>query len=136
MEDLEQSSLEEKVDLGNFVLFPPNSYVNKGTGEANFRIKDEPSEMKINDDIFENNNIKKEMIEVPVNEYEKETIEFSTNDNETSQNEDEEEISSNIETPTPALQHYSALKTNLTEKATVKHNIKAEDTMHTSEKRF
>ena len=25
MEDLEQSSLEEKVDLGNLVLFPPES---------------------------------------------------------------------------------------------------------------
>ena len=40
MEDLEQSSLEEKVDLGNFVLFPPDSYVNKETEEANLRIKD------------------------------------------------------------------------------------------------
>ena len=29
MEDLEQSSLEEKVDLGNFVLFPLDSYVKK-----------------------------------------------------------------------------------------------------------
>ena len=82
MEDLEESSLEEKVDLGNFVLFPPDLYVNKETGEATFRIKDEPSEIKINDDISENNNIKKETIEVPVDEYEKETIEFSNNGNE------------------------------------------------------
>ena len=79
MEDLEQSSLEEKVDLGNFVLFPPDSYVNKETGEANFRIKDEPLEIRINDVISENNNIKKETIELPVDEYEKEPIEFSSN---------------------------------------------------------
>ena len=84
MEDLEQSSLEEKVDLRNFVFFPPDSYVNKETGEANFRIKDEPSEIKINDDISENNNndIKEETIEVPVDGYEKETNEFSNNGNE------------------------------------------------------
>ena len=56
MEGLEQSSLEEKVDLGNFVLFPPDLYVNKETGKANFRIKD---------DISENDNIKKETIELP-----------------------------------------------------------------------
>ena len=62
MEDFEQSSLEEKVDLGNFVLFPPDSCVNNETGEVNFRIKDEPSEIKINDEISENNNIKKETI--------------------------------------------------------------------------
>ena len=131
MEDLEQSSLEEKVDLGNFVLFPLDSYVNKETKEENFRIKDEPSEIKTNDDISENYDIKKETIEPLVDEYEKESIELSTNDNEMFQNE-EEEISFNTETPTPALQNYSALKTNLIEKATVKHNIKAEDTMHTS----
>ena len=85
MEDLEQSSLEEKVDLGNFVLFPLDSYesyVNKETGEANFRIKDEPLEIKINDGISENNNIKKETIEAPVADYEKETIEFFNNGNE------------------------------------------------------
>ena len=214
MEDLEQSSLEEKVDIGNLVLFPLDSYVNKETEEENFRIKDErseikanddisipevstpgletlsttefeklstteleklsipeleklltieeklltneleklptpeheklskpedvnieteeenfrikdePSEIKTNDDISENYNIKKETIEPPVDEYEKEPIELSTNDNEMCQKE-EEEISSNTETQTPALQNYSALKTNLIEKATVKHNIKA-----------
>ena len=43
MEDLEQSSLEEKVDIGNLVLFPLDSYVNKETEKVNFRIKDEPS---------------------------------------------------------------------------------------------
>ena len=56
MEDLEQSSLEEKVDLGNIVLFP--KCLTKGTEEENFRIKDEPSEIETNDDISENNNIK------------------------------------------------------------------------------
>ena len=50
MEDLDQSSLEEKVDIGNLVLFPLGSYV-KETEEANFRIKDEPSEIKTNNDI-------------------------------------------------------------------------------------
>ena len=46
MEDLEQSSLEEKVDIGNLVLFPLDSYVNKETEEANLKIKDEPSKIK------------------------------------------------------------------------------------------
>ena len=109
MEDLEQSSLEEKVDLGNLVLFPLDLYVNKETEEENFRIKDEPSEIKTNDDISENHTIKKETIELPVDEYEKEPIELSTNNNEMCQKE-EEEISFNKETLTPALQNYSALK--------------------------
>ena len=70
MEDLEQSNLEEeKVDLENFVLFPPDSNVSKETGEANFRIKDEPSEIK--DDISENDNIEKEKIEVQINFYDR-----------------------------------------------------------------
>jgi hypothetical protein len=109
MEDLEQSSLEEKVDIENLVLFPLDSYVNKETEEENFRIKDEPSEIKTNDDISENYDIKKETIELPFDEYEKEPIEFSTNSNEMGQKE-EEAISFNTETPTPALQDYSALK--------------------------
>ena len=71
MEDLEQSSLEEKVDIGNLVLFPLDLFVNKETEEANFRIKDEPSEIETNDDISENYDIKKETIELPVDEYEK-----------------------------------------------------------------
>ena len=82
MEDLEQSSLEEKVDLGNLVLFPPDSCVNKETGEDNFRIKDEPSEIKINDEISDNSNIKKETIELLVDQYEIEPIEFYNNGNE------------------------------------------------------
>ena len=109
MEDMEQSSLEEKVDIENLVLFPLDSHVNKETEEENFRIKDESSEIKTNDDISENYYIKKETIELPFDEYEKEPIEFSTNYNEMGQKE-EEAISFNTETPTPALQDYSALK--------------------------
>ena len=41
MEYLEQSSLEEKVDLGNLVLFPPESYVNKEMEEVNCTIREE-----------------------------------------------------------------------------------------------
>ena len=82
MEDLEQSSLEEKVDLGNLVLFPLDLYVNKETEEENFRIKDEPSEIKTNDDISENTEVKKETIELPDDKYQKEMIKFSDSDNE------------------------------------------------------
>jgi hypothetical protein len=82
MEDLEQSNLEEKVDLGNLVLFPPESYVNKAIEEVNFTIKEESSERKIDFDISgKTNNIKKEVIEPPVHEYEKTQIGFSTNSN-------------------------------------------------------
>ena len=81
MEELEQSSLEEKVDLGNLVLFPPESYVNKAIEEVNFTIKEESSENKIDCDISDKTNIKKEVIEPPVHEYEKTQIEFSTNSN-------------------------------------------------------
>ena len=59
LENLEQSSLEEKVDLGNLVLFSPESYTNEEIEEENFRIKDEPD-----------------------HKYEKLPIEFSTNDTE------------------------------------------------------
>jgi hypothetical protein len=56
--------LEEKVDLGNLVLFPPESYVNKALEEVNFTIKEESSERKIDCDIADKtNNIKKEVIE-------------------------------------------------------------------------
>ena len=83
-EDLEQPSLEEKVVLGNFVLFTPESYVNEGIEEENlnnllslepeelfkkyedFRIEDKPSEIKINNDISEKNDIRKETIELLV----------------------------------------------------------------------
>ena len=81
MEELEESSLEEKVDLGNLVLFPPESYVNKAIEEVNFTIKEEPPENKINCDISDETNIKKEVIEPPVHEYKKTQIGFSTNSN-------------------------------------------------------
>ena len=90
MEDLEQSSLEEKVNIGNLVLFLLESYVTKEAEEANFRIKDEPSEIKTSDDISENYDIKNEATELPFN------------DNEMSQKE-EVEISFNTETPTPII---------------------------------
>ena len=57
MENFEPSSLEEKVDLGSLVLFPLDSSVNEETKEANLKIKNEPSEIKINDDISDYNNI-------------------------------------------------------------------------------
>ena len=82
MEDLEQSSLEEKVDLGNLVLFPPESYVNKAIEEVNYTIKEEPSENKIDQDISDEADIKKEVFEPPVYEYEKVPIEFSMHSNE------------------------------------------------------
>ena len=81
MEDLEQSSLEEKVDLGNLVLFPPDSYVNEEIEEVNFTIEDEPLENKIDCDISDKTDVKKEVIEPPVHEYETTQIEFSTNSN-------------------------------------------------------
>jgi len=85
MEDLNQSSFEEKADLGNLVLFPPDSYVNKEIDEVNVTIKDEPSENKINCDISDEANIKTEVIETPVYEYEKVPIEISTHSNENCQ---------------------------------------------------
>jgi hypothetical protein len=60
------------------------------TEEENFRIKDEPSEIKTSDDISENYDIKNEATEIPFN------------DNEMSQKE-EVEISFNTETPTPII---------------------------------
>ena len=76
---IEPSSLEEKVDLGNLVLFPPDSYVNKDTEteEVKFVIKEETSENNISDKAV----IMEEVIEPPVHEYEKTQIEFSTNSN-------------------------------------------------------
>ena len=82
MEDLEKPSLEEKVDLGNLVLFPPESYVNKAIEEINFTIKEEPSENKIDHNISDEADIKKEVIEPPVYEYKKVPIELSTHSNE------------------------------------------------------
>ena len=78
MEDLEHSSLEEKVDLGDLVLFPPDFYVNKEIDQGNFPIKDEPPENKINCDISDEADIKEEVIEQPVYA----PIELSTHSNE------------------------------------------------------
>ena len=58
------------------------SYVNKAIEEVNFTITEEPSKNKIDHDISDEANIKKEVFEPPVYEYEKANIEFSTNGNE------------------------------------------------------
>ena len=47
--NMEPSSVEEKVDLGNLLLFSPQSYVNKETEEVNFMIKEETSENNMSD---------------------------------------------------------------------------------------
>ena len=79
MENLDQSSLEEKVDLGNLELFPPDSYISEEIEEENFRIQDKSSENNIDNDTSD---VKEEIIEVPGYEYEKEPIEFSSHSNE------------------------------------------------------
>ena len=76
MENLEQSSLEEKVDLGNLVL--PDSYANEDEEEVNFAIKDEPLE---NYHISDKADIKKEPVELTVHEYKKAPIGLSANSN-------------------------------------------------------
>ena len=73
-EDVELSSLEEKVDLDNLVLYPYESYIREGIEEDHFRIKDEPLENQINNDISET--------AMPYHKYEKTPIEFSTNNKE------------------------------------------------------
>ena len=86
---MEQSSLEEKVDLENLVLFPSESherieeehlrYLLSLEPEElfkkyeNFIIKDEPSENEINNDTSEKAN------ELPDHKYEKSPIELPTN---------------------------------------------------------
>ena len=52
-EDGELSSLEEKVDLENLVLRPSEFYLSERIEEDNFRIKDEPLENEIINDISE-----------------------------------------------------------------------------------
>ena len=64
MEDWQNSSLEEKVDLDNLVLFPPDSYPNAERMEFDKDIKEEQPGK--NSDIIENsahNDIKTEKIE-------------------------------------------------------------------------
>ena len=83
MENLDQSSLEEKVDLGNLELFPPDSYISEEIEEENFRIQGKSSENNIDNDTPScPSDVKKEFIEVPGYEYEKEPIEFSSHSNE------------------------------------------------------
>ena len=69
-EDVELFSLEEKVDLETLVLYPSETYISEGI----FRIKDEPLENKINNDISET--------AIPNHKYEKSPIECSTNNKE------------------------------------------------------
>ena len=73
-EDVELSSLEEKVDLETLVLYPSESYISEGIEEEIFRIKDEQLENKINNDIYET--------AIPHHKYEKSPIELSTNNKE------------------------------------------------------
>ena len=61
MEDWQHSSLEEKVDLENLVLFPPESYPISRINEVKSGIKEEQSE-KGNDSV--DNDIKTEKVEV------------------------------------------------------------------------
>ena len=90
-EDVEISSLEEKVDLENLVIYPSEPYINERLGEEhlhnflsfqsgelfkkyeNFGIKSEPLENEINNDISVKAN------ELPHHNYEKSPIEFSRN---------------------------------------------------------
>jgi hypothetical protein len=67
------------VDIGNLELFPPDSYISEGIEEENFRIQDKSSENNIDN---ETSDVKKEIIEVPGYEYEKEPTEFSSHSNE------------------------------------------------------
>ena len=49
-EDVELSSLEEKVNLETLVLYPSEPYINEGIEEEIFRIKDEQLENEISND--------------------------------------------------------------------------------------
>ena len=71
MEDWQNSSLEEKVDLETLVLYPSEPYINEGIEEEIFRIKDEQLENEISNDFSETS--------IPNHKYEKSPIEFSTN---------------------------------------------------------
>ena len=76
MEDWQNSSLEEKVDLDNLVLFPPDSYPIAGISELRSGIKEEKSEE--DNDVIENhdhNDIKTENFEFVDTRF----FEFSTN---------------------------------------------------------
>ena len=80
MEDWQNSSLEEKVDLDNLVLFPPDSYPDTERREFGKDIKEEQSEE--NSDIIENpayNNIKTEIDELIEPDNDTRSFEFSVN---------------------------------------------------------
>ena len=73
-EDVELSSLEEKVNLETLVLYPSEPYINEGIEEDFFRIKDQQLENEISNDFSETS--------IPNHKYEKSPIEFSTNNKE------------------------------------------------------
>ena len=75
-EDAELSSLEEQVDLENLVLYPSESYISEGIEEEMFRVKEEPLENEINNDISETATLH--------HKCERTKIEFSTNNKEES----------------------------------------------------
>jgi len=80
MEDWQNSSLEEKVDLDNLVLFPPDLYPDTERREFGKDIKEEQSEE--NSDIIENpayNNIKTEIDELIEPDNDTRSFEFSIN---------------------------------------------------------
>ena len=54
MEDWQNSSLEEKVDLDNLVLFPPDSYPGTERREFGMDIKEEQSDQEENIDTIQN----------------------------------------------------------------------------------
>ena len=77
MEDWQYSSLEEKVDLDNLVLFPPDRSPDRERSEFNKDIKEDQSEE--NSEVIENpahNDIKTELIEPDNNT---QSFEFSIN---------------------------------------------------------
>ena len=75
-EDVELSSLEEKVDTETLVLYPSEFYISEEIEEEKFRIKDEQLENEISNDISET--------AIPNHKYEKSPIEISTNNKEES----------------------------------------------------
>ena len=80
MEDWQNSSLEEKVDLENLVLFPPDGYLDTERRKYDKDIKEDQSEE--NSDFIENpsnNNIKTEKVELIEPDNDTQSFEFSIN---------------------------------------------------------
>jgi hypothetical protein len=73
-EDVELSSLEEKVDLETLVLYPSELYISEEVEEENFKIKHEQLKNEISNDYSET--------AIPNHRYEKFPTEFSTNNKE------------------------------------------------------